>query len=136
MVCVRREQEGLCFAGMQACLPSYSKYMGKYFQSFIKKNGAVATSNTLPSLSVNERAVVSIQDGSGWAIAVGAVICVQPGPKVEMALDKAVPTTENTLYRIDKAPGYSGKLMAGNLADFCSSEAERYYIIYACSPCK
>ena len=102
-----------------------SKLHGKVVQTFVKQQRS-----TLPSertLSTNEQVIVSHQDGSGWAIAMGTItnISVLTGEVELTMIDRPVPAGVHVLYRIDQAPGYSGGAMASNLAQFCSSDSER-----------
>ena len=112
---------------MQARLPILSKSTGRYSQSFTKVPGSSPScGHTLPlMLDTNERVFVSHQDGSGWALAMGTVLRVGEGPEVRLDLDKAVSYTGGVVYRIDRAPGYSGGAVAASLTDLCISDSER-----------
>lgn len=78
------------------------------------------------SLCSNDRVVISAQDGSGWAIAMGTVTEVLPGEGVGVTLDKAVPfKADGVLYRIDRMSGSGGGIAYSNLADMCTSDGER-----------
>lgn len=106
---------------------------GKFIQSFSKShtNPAVFTLDTL--LSVHDRVVISHQDGSSWAIAIGTITCSNnnnDGVEVHVSVDKALPTHSNLLYRIDQAPSFSRGSVPSTLADLCASDSERYTFEY------
>lgn len=120
-----REKDGHCFASMLAMPATYSKLHDKHVQTFAKQQGFTLSSDRV--LLSNEQVIISHQDGSGWAVAMGTItnISVSAGEVQVMMIDKPVPASDYLLYRIDKAPGYIGGAMASNLADFCSSDSER-----------
>lgn len=120
-----REQEGHCLADMLAQQPTFFKNTGRYHQSFTKKlDTLLLSSGGEVSLSSNDRVVISAQDGSCWAIAMGTVTKVMPG-SVRVTLDKAVPFEAGVLYRIDQMAGSGGGIAYSNLADLCTSDSER-----------
>jgi hypothetical protein len=136
-----REKEGTCLANMIARTSSSPDNSsggggGKLIQSFSKSpptsDGAAATVDTL--LTVHDRVVVSRQDGSSWAVAMGTILsltCNSSGiVEVRVLLDKAVPSDVNMLYRIDQPPSFSRASVPRTLAELCASDSERYmYII-------
>lgn len=75
-------------------------------------------------LTINDRVVISRQDGRGWALTMGTITRPMCAGDMEVLVDKAV--SASFLYRIDAAPSYGGGVMAGSLADFCTSDSERY----------
>ena len=77
-----REREGRCLADLVAT-PAVRE--GRWFSQLLAKRGKVGT-HGFP-LSVHERVVVSRQDGTGWAIAIGTVSKATSG-KVQLSLDK------------------------------------------------
>lgn len=109
---------------MLAQPPTFTKSTGRYLQSFTKKPGLEVSSSVL-SISTNDRVVISRQDGTGWAIAMGMVTVVLPGPGVVVLLDKAVPWGSHVLYTVDQVSGHSGGMANHNLADLCASGSER-----------
>lgn len=111
---------------MQAHTPIFSQNTGRYFQSFSKSPHcpSISTLGTL-SLSANDQVIVSHQDGSGWAVAMGTITNVSEGPNVQVLLDKAVPTSSTSLYRIDQMSGPSLSMASSNLADLCASDSEK-----------
>ena len=86
-----REQEGLGFADMLAHSPTPSGTMGKCSQYFTKQGASAATSTVTRLISVNDRVIVSRQDATGWALAMGTIACIMPGPEVQVILDKIGP---------------------------------------------
>ncbi len=121
-----REKEGLGCADMIAHPPTYSKQTERYSQTFTRGASSVSDQNSIISLSANDRIIISCQDGSAWAIAMGSIESVMPGPEVRVTLDRSVQYTGKMMYRIDKVPGYSGGILYGNLAELCASDTERY----------
>jgi len=85
----------------------------------------VFAGNPVVSLCAGDRVTISRQDGSGWAVAVGCIAAVLPGPVVKVTLDKAVSCNKNILYRIDRAPGFASGMSYYNMADLCLSDSER-----------
>ena len=78
-----REREGRCLADLVA---SPAVREGCRFSQLFAKRGKVGA-HGLP-LSVHERVVVSRQDGTGWAIAIGTISkAISPG-EVQLSLDK------------------------------------------------
>ena len=71
----------------------------------------------------NERVIVSLQDGSGWAVAMGTVAIAMQDGVIRLSLDKAVSCDQ--VCRIDHAPSFSGGLMMNNLTQLCGSDSER-----------
>ena len=121
-----REEEGHGLADMLAQPPTFFKNTGRYHQSFIKQLDTLPLSSGREvSLSSNDRVVISAQDGSCWAIAMGTVTNVLTGEGVRVALDKAVPFDAGVLYRIDQMAGSGGGIAYSNLADICTSDSER-----------
>ena len=125
LYCVYREQEGLGLADMLACPPTFIRNTGRYLQSFVKKPNATASSGSKASLSANERVAISVQDGTGWAVAVGVVTEVLPGNGLKVVLDKVVPSGAELLYRIDQVVRHNASIAYSNLADLCTSDGER-----------
>ena len=80
--------------------------------------------NSESQLCTNDRVVISKLDGSRWAITMGVILKPMCNGEVEVLVDKAVPS--GPLYRIDAAPSFGGGIAAGILADFCTSDSERY----------
>ena len=76
-------------------------------------------------MSINDAVVISRQDGTGWAVAMGTITKPLSNGEIEVLVDKTVPSDNGTLYRIDAAPSHRGGAMAGNLADLCTSDSER-----------
>lgn len=118
---VCREEKGLGYADMLAGTPSLNS--GRSVQSFARSPHSAVPSGSL--LATNDRVVISRQDGSGWAISMGTITDVLPGPQVRVVLDKPVPHKEDVLYRIDQVSGYSGGAAYCNLADLCTSDSEK-----------
>lgn len=115
-------------ADMLAQHPSFSKSTGRYVQSFTKKPDGASGEKSFSSetvISTNERVVISAQDGTGWAIAMGRVTDVLPGLGVTVALDKAVSCAAGVLYRIDQLAGQSGGIAYSNLAEICAPDSDR-----------
>lgn len=106
---------------------TFSKTRGKHVQTFVKRQGSTLSSER--ALVTNEQVIISHQDGSGWAVAMGTITNISASvSEVEVTMiDKPVPASDgDVLYRIDQSPGYSGGgAMASNLADFCSSDSEQ-----------
>ena len=111
---------------MLAQPPTFTKSTGRYLQSFTKKPGLAEVSCSVLSISTNDRVVISRQDRTGWAIAIGTVTEVFPGPGVVVLLDKAVVCDCHVLYTVDQVSGHSGGMANHNLADLCASGSERY----------
>lgn len=134
-----REKEGTCLANMiaRASSPdSSSGGGGKVIQSFSKSpptsDQAAATVHTL--LTAHDRVVVSRQDGSSWAVAMGTVlslICNNSSGtiKVRILLDKALPSDSSVPYRIDQPPGFNRGSVPRTLAELCASDSERYIVL-------
>ena len=78
-----REKEGRCLADLVA---SPAVREGRWFSQLLAKRRKVGT-HGLP-LSVHERVVVSRQDGTGWAIAIGTVSKATSSGEVQLSLDK------------------------------------------------
>ena len=105
---------------------------GKIVQSFSKSqptsDGAAATTDTL--LTAHDRVVISRQDGSSWAVAMGTILslaCSSSGTvEVRILLDKTVPCDSSVLYRIDQPPSFSRGSVPRTLAELCASDSERY----------
>ena len=142
---LHREKEGSCLAKMSAKPAICDKTSGgRFIQSFSKSNFADSSSTTTTLskitstttavdtlLTMHDRVVISSQDGSSWAIAIGTILsltCSAGGSGVEVCVlaDKAVPTDLGVLYRIDMAPGFSRGLVPSTLADWIASDSERY----------
>ena len=108
---------------------------GKIVQSFSKSqptsDGATATTDTL--LTAHDRVVISRQDGSSWAVAMGTILslaCSSSGTiEVRILLDKAVPYDSSVLYRIDQPPGFSRSSVPRTLTELCASDSERYIVL-------
>ena len=92
-----REREGVAMGYMQACQPvrRTEHNSNRHLQKFIRHCNHTPTpshphthTHTLP---LNERIVVSRQDGSAWAIAMGTVT-MATDTEVELLLDKYVYT--------------------------------------------
>ena len=79
-----REREGRCLADLVA---SPAVREGRWFSQELAKQGKVGASGHGPPLSVHDRVVVSKQDGSGWAIAIGTISKATSG-QVQLSLDK------------------------------------------------
>lgn len=137
-----REKEGTCLANMiaRASSPDSSSGGGggggKVIQSFSKSqptsDRAAATVDTL--LTAHDRVVVSRQDGSSWAIAIGTIlslVCNNSSGTIEVRilLDKAVSCDSSVLYRIDQPPGFSRGSVPRTLAELCASDSERYIVL-------
>ena len=116
---------------------------GRFIQSFSKSLFVTSSSSSSTSkvtsttaavdtlLTVHDRVVISSQDGSHWAVAIGTVLsltCSGDGGSMEICIlvDKAVPTDSAILYRIDMAPGFSRGSVPSTLADWIASDSERY----------
>lgn len=97
----------------------------RYLQRFRKQACFAGSDNSLLSLCRNDRVVISHQDGSAWALAMGVITKILPGPEVEVLLDKAVSCHAGVVYRIDEVSGYSGGIALSNMADLCASDGER-----------
>ena len=110
---------------MIAHCPTFSKPMDRYLQKFTKQLGSICPSNSVTTLSTNDRVIISRQDGSAWALATGVITLIMPGPVVEVSLDKGVAFQADIVYRIDQVSGYSGGVAYSNLADLCVSDCER-----------
>lgn len=109
---------------MVAHPPTFSEATRRYCQSFSRSPDSDPFSSHAHSLSANDRVIVSRQDGSGWAVAMGTVTAVSAGGQMEVLLDKPVPEAA-ALYRIDKWSGTSGATATCNLADLCASDSEK-----------
>ena len=105
--------------------PTFSKSTDRYLQMFTKQPGCCSSGDLLVSLSTNDRVIISRQDGSAWALAMGVITKVVSGPEVEVSLDKGVSCQADVVYRIDEVSGYSGGIAFGNLADLCASDSEK-----------
>lgn len=79
-----REREGRCLADLVA---SPAVREGRWFSQELAKQGKVGAPGHGSPLSVHDRVVVSRQDGSGWAIAIGTVSKATSG-HVQLSLDK------------------------------------------------
>ena len=118
-----REKEGLCHASLAALPVDSSSPLKRHTQTFIQTPPSPHSSDSL--LSVNDGVVISRQDGTGWAVAMGTITKPVSDGEIEVLVDKTVPSDSASLYRIDAAPSHRGGAMAGNLADFCTSDSER-----------
>ena len=105
----------------------------RFIQSFSKSSSATSVSMAMAAdtmLTVHDRVVVSHQDGSSWAVAIGTILsltCIGDGEReVRIVLDKALPSDLSFLYRIDRAPAFSRGSVSSSLAELCSSDSERY----------
>lgn len=116
---------------MLAGTPSLNS--GRSVQSFARSPHSAVPSGSL--LATNDRVVISRQDGSGWAISMGTITDVLPGPQVRVVLDKPVPHEEDVLYRIDQVSGYSGGAAYCNLADLCTSDSEKWVTLCVWGQC-
>lgn len=124
---ISRERDGIGLTDMLAQPPTFTKSTGRYLQSFTKKPSLAEVSSSVLSISTNDRVVISRQNGTGWAIAMGTVTVVLPDPPgVVVLLDKAVPWESHVLYTVDQVSGHSGGMANHNLADLCASGSERY----------
>ena len=119
----RREKEGLCHSSLTALPVDSSSPLKRHTQTFTQTPPSPHSSDSL--LSVNDGVVISRQDGTGWAVAMGTITKPLSDGEIEVLVDKTVPSDNATLYRIDAAPSHRGGAMAGNLADFCTSDSER-----------
>ena len=55
----------------------------------------------------------------------GTITDVSEGPNVQVLLDKSVPTSSTSVYRIDQMSGPSLSMASCNLADLCASDSEK-----------
>lgn len=82
-------------------------------------------------LTVHDRVVISHQDGSSWAVAIGTILSLTYSTsdsgslEVGILVDKAVPSDSDALYRIDLAPGFGRGSVSSTLADWIASDSER-----------
>ena len=116
-----REKEGRCHANLTANPADMSCPLSRQIQVFTQASGTQFGESIL---TINDRVVISRQDGRGWALTKGTITRPICDGEIEVLVDKAVPA--GSLYRIDAAPSYGGGVMAGTLADFCTSDSERY----------
>ena len=115
---------------MVAVTTEADTFSGK-FVSLFSKSFNVAMATTVDTLfTVHDRVVVSHNDGSSWAVAIGTILSLtyssSDDVEVRVLIDKTLPTDSTVLYRIDQAPGYSRGSVPSTLADFCVSDSERY----------
>ena len=114
---------------MVATATDAEKTSGGRFISSFSKSPTIAMATGVDTLLTNhDRAVVSHNDGSSWAVAIGTILsltCSSGDVAVRILLDKAPPTGPDFLYRIDQAPGFSRGSVTSTLADVCVSDSER-----------
>jgi DNA replication ATP-dependent helicase Dna2 len=129
-----REAEGLAMADMLACRPQGlpTGPLSRRLQKFVRKrtrHPPHSPHSPHPhhphTLTPNERMVVSRQDGTAWAVAMG-MVTMATDEAVELLIDKPV-SWDGTEYRLDVAPSYYGSASLVNLARLCGSDSERYW---------
>ena len=83
-----RERDGVAMGNMVACPPvQKSEHTNHHLQKFIKHRRHTSTSSPHHTLTLNERIVVSRQDGTAWAVAMGTVTIATEN-EVELLIDK------------------------------------------------
>ena len=95
-----------------------------WYQSFSRRHrdGTVGDE----SISPNERIVVSLQDGRGWAIAMGYVKTMTVD-RVEVTIDRPVET--GTVCRLDVEGRHSGGGLLANLSRLFAMDSEREHLL-------
>ena len=115
-------------------------FSGKFVTLFSKSLNVAMTTTVDTLFTVHDRVVVSHNDGSSWAVAIGTILTLTYSSssgdvEVCVLIDKPLPTDSTVLYRIDQAPGYSRGSVPSTLADFCVSDSERYRRTCTCIYC-
>lgn len=78
------------------------------------------------SIPTNERMVVSLQDGRGWAIAMGYVKSLTP-TRVEVTVDR--PVKAGAICRLDMDAGRSAGGLLTNLSRLFAADSEREHLL-------